>query len=361
LGGNVFVRQQGSITPIETPFVAQQAFPVIEYMDLIKQGRTGVGRQTMGLDPDALQNQTAEAVRDGRAASETQVEFYARNLAEMGLQRLFSCILKLVIKHQDRPKTIRLRDKWVDMDPRPWNAEMDCTINVGLGAGSRDRDMVMLQQIAGKQEMILQLLGPDNPLCDIALYRNTLAQMIDVGGLKSAEKYFKEVTPEAIQQMMQAQAQQPDPKMLELQAKMQMEAQKLQMTSQIETQRLQQQAEIEKTQAQADIVTQQQKTQSEIALAEHRFSLERELKLLDAQIRMREHSANVAAQGMKMRQKEDGSEEVVSSEDVRSEQTNAMFSQLAQALDNLARAHAAPKRLVRGPDGRPSHVETVVN
>jgi hypothetical protein len=124
---------------------------------------------------------------------------------------------------------------------------------------------------------------------------------------------------------------------------------------------LQQQAEVERVQAQADIATQERKTQAEIALAEHRFALERELKLLDAQIKQREHAANVAMQGMKMRQKEDGSEEVVSSEDARSEQTNAMFAQLAQALDHLARAHAAPKRLVRGPDGRPSHVETVVN
>jgi hypothetical protein len=35
------------------------------------------------------------------------------------------------------------------MDPRSWNANMDATINIGLGTGSRDRDMAMLNQIHG--------------------------------------------------------------------------------------------------------------------------------------------------------------------------------------------------------------------
>ncbi len=292
-GGVIDVKQLGVIAPHETPPIFDKIFPVIEYWDMVKQGRTGVGRQTMGLEPDALQNQTAEAVRDGRAASETQTEFYARNMAEIDFQRLFSCILKLVVKNQDRPKVIRLRDKWVEMDPRPWNADMDCTINVGLGAGSKDRDMVMLQAIAGKQEIILQTLGPDNPLCSLAEYRQTLAEMVEVGGLRVAEKYFKEVTPEVVQQWMQAKSQQPDPKMLELQAKSEMEAQKLQMSAQIETQKMQQAAEIEKVQAQADIATHQAKIQADAALERERFEFDKQLKMLEFQLKQQEHEANL--------------------------------------------------------------------
>jgi len=43
------------------------------------------------------------------------------------------------------------------------------------------------------------------------------------------------------------------------------------------------------------------------------------------------------------------------------DQSNAMFGALAQAIDNLAQAQVAPKRIVRGPDGRASHTETVIN
>jgi hypothetical protein len=288
---------------LAVPFIAESSFTALEYFDAVRQGRTGVGRQTMGLDPDALQDQTAEAVRDGRAASETQVEFFARNIAE-GMRRLFRAILKLIIKHQDRPKQIRLRDQWVDMDPRPWNAEMDCSINVGLGAGSKDRDMVMLQAIAGKQENILLQLGPDNPLCSLMEYRNTLAEMVGVGGLRSAEKYFKEVTPEAIQQMAQAMGEKQDPAIQVAQMKAQTDMQALQMKGQIDTQKqqtdaqlkereLQMKAQIEQLQAEADIAVEQRKTEAAIMLEREKFELERELKIMEAGIKREQMSADM--------------------------------------------------------------------
>ncbi|EIM25742.1 portal protein [Microvirga lotononidis] len=278
LGGVIWVKRPGMIQANVTPPIFDKILPVIEYWNGVKQGRTGVGRQTMGLEPDALQNQTAEAVRDGRAASETQTEFYARNMAEIDFQRLFSCILKLVVKNQDRPKVIRLRDKWVEMDPRPWNADMDCTINVGLGAGSKDRDMVMLQAIAGKQEIILQTLGPDNPLCSLSEYRQTLAEMVEVGGLRVAEKYFKEVTPEVLQQWMQAKSQQPDPKMMEAQAKLQIEQAKAEQNAQIESQKAQQTAQIEAMRLENDLTLKREQLAAEIQLKERQLVSELQLK-----------------------------------------------------------------------------------
>jgi hypothetical protein len=279
------------------PIVAQPMFdkilPVMDYMDLVKQGRTGVGRQTMGLDPDALQNQTAEAVRDGRAASETQVEFYARNIAEIGLKRLFKCILRIVISNQDKPKTIRLRNEWVDMDPRPWNSQMDCTVNVGLGAGSKDRDMVMLQAIAGKQEAIILNLGPDNPLVGFEEYRATLAEMVDTGGLRTADKYFKDVKPETIQMWQQQQAQKPNPEMQKMQMQAQMEQQKLQQEGQMKERELTIKARLEEIQAQADIATTDRKTDADIAMKREEFALKKELALLEAQLKMREHEASM--------------------------------------------------------------------
>lgn len=277
LGGVVWVKQPGMINAVVTQPIFDKVLPVMELADGIKQGRTGVGRQTMGLDPDALQNQTAEAVRDGRAASETQTEFYARNIAE-DLQVLFGNILKLVVKNQDKPKMIRLRDEWVEMDPRPWNANMDCTINVGLGAGSRDRDMVMLQAIAGKQEQILLQLGPANPVVTLVEYRNTLAEMVQVGGLKVAEKYFREVTPEEVQQMAEAAANQPDPKMAEAQGRMQIEQMKAQGSQQLEQQKAQAGLQMEGERAQQTAQIEMMKHQGEMALRREQITAEMALK-----------------------------------------------------------------------------------
>jgi hypothetical protein len=42
-------------------------------------------------------------------------------------------LLKLVVANQDAPRMIRLRNEFVEMDPRGWNANMDVTVNTGLG------------------------------------------------------------------------------------------------------------------------------------------------------------------------------------------------------------------------------------
>ncbi len=143
----------------------------------------------MALDMDALANQTATAVNAATAASATKVEFYARNLKEMGLRRFFKCLLRLVVKNQDRPRTIRMMGKWVDMDARGWDAEMDVSINTGLGSGSRDRDSAAIQGVLQKQELILQTLGPNNPLVSLDKYRNTLAKAVEIIGLPELCRY----------------------------------------------------------------------------------------------------------------------------------------------------------------------------
>lgn len=279
------------IRELAIPFVANHSFTALGYMDEV--GNRRVGQVSFGLDPETLQNQTATATQAQQSAATSKVELYARNIAEMGLKRLFKCLLKLVVKHQDQPFWIRRQGKPIQMDPRAWNTDMDVSINVGLGAGSRDRDMMMLQGIAQKQEVIIQMLGPTNPLANLVQYRNTLAKMVEVGGMRSPELYFGEVDEATLQQMAEAQAQQPDPKMLELQAKSEMEAQKLQMSAQIETQKMQQAAEIEKVQAQADIATHQAKIQADAALERERFEFDKQLKMLEFNLKQQEHEANL--------------------------------------------------------------------
>ncbi|MGO4839520.1 phage portal protein, partial [Rhizobiaceae sp. 2RAB30] len=154
-GGVIQVNQPGQIREVQTPFVAGESYQMLEYQDMVAEKRTGVSRQSMALDPEALSNQTATGQMLAQSASYSKIELYARNIAEIGLKRLFRCVLKLLVRYQDRPKMIRLRNTWVQMDPRAWNANMDATVSVGLGSGSRERDMMLLQQIAGKQEQII--------------------------------------------------------------------------------------------------------------------------------------------------------------------------------------------------------------
>lgn len=125
------------------PFVGQQAFPMLEYMDGIKEDRTGMSRASMGLNADAPQSSTKAAVSATISASQSRLELTTRILAE-GMKKLFKQILQLTVANQDKARMIRSRNKWVQVDPRMWDATMDVSINVGLGNGDTEQKMAML-------------------------------------------------------------------------------------------------------------------------------------------------------------------------------------------------------------------------
>ncbi|KKK74917.1 hypothetical protein LCGC14_2878940, partial [marine sediment metagenome] len=88
-----------------------------------------------------------------QAANKRQ-QLIGRIFAETGVKVLMRKILHLVISHQDKPRTIRLRNDWVPMDPRTWNAEMDVSIDVGLGFGTQESKMFAMQRLMEIQERI---------------------------------------------------------------------------------------------------------------------------------------------------------------------------------------------------------------
>lgn len=221
LGGNVFVKQPNAVTPLEVPFTADKSFQMLDYWDRVIE-RRGFSFASGTLDMDALTRQTATGVNAIQQAAAVKPEVYARNMAEVGLRRLFKCLLRLITKHQDKARTIRLRGKWVEADPTAWDPDMDVSINTGLGSGSRERDAAALMAVAQKQELILQTMGISNPVVTLEQYRNTLAKGCEALGLRGPEQYFAEVTQEQVAALAN-QPPPPDPKVIEAQGRMQLE------------------------------------------------------------------------------------------------------------------------------------------
>ena len=62
VGAVIRMRAPGMVQPFTTPFVGQAAFPMLDYLDDIKQTRTGISIAAAGLDADALQSTTKAAV-----------------------------------------------------------------------------------------------------------------------------------------------------------------------------------------------------------------------------------------------------------------------------------------------------------
>lgn len=191
-GAIIRMRAPGMVQPLATPFVGQAAFPMMEYMDQIKEDRTGMSKAAMGLNADALQSSTKAAVNATISASQGRIELTARLMAE-GMKKLFKGILFLVTTHQDKARMVRMRNEWVQMDPRHWDANMDASINIGLGLGDINERRQALMMILAKQEQILQQLGPTNPLVTPQQFSNTLRKVVELSGFKDASSYFQDI------------------------------------------------------------------------------------------------------------------------------------------------------------------------
>jgi hypothetical protein len=265
LGGIVFAKSPTAVTALEVPFTADKSFAMLDYWDRVVE-RRGFSFASGTLDMDALTRQTATGVNAIQQAGAVKPESYARNMAEVGLRRLFRGVLRLITKYQDKPRTIRLRGKWVDADPASWDPDMDVSINTGLGSGSRERDAAALMAVAAKQEQILQTM-PNNPMVTVDRYRNTLAKGCEALGLKGPEQYFAEITPEQAQAIVN-QPPKPDPKMVEAQARMQLDQAKAVHAAQIEQAKTAHAAGLE----QAKMEHQQQLAEA-LAVAEHKRKL----------------------------------------------------------------------------------------
>jgi hypothetical protein len=271
-GGVVRTKAPGMVRGLTVPDVTGSAFPLLAYFDGIQSKRSGVSDVQQGLDPNILQNVTAAAVAATTQAAQGKLELVARIFAETGVKSLFKGILHLLCKYQDKARIIRMRGKYIEMDPREWSNQYDVSISVGLGTGSKQEQMTMLQMIMAKQEQILQTFGPANPLVSVGQYRTTLGRFIEAAGFKDSTEFFKEVPPEVDQALSNPPPQQQQPSPVDAmlaQAQAQIEIERQKALADIETKRIK---------AQADIQLAREKAAADLQLKRDEFQVEAQLK-----------------------------------------------------------------------------------
>lgn len=196
IGGLIRVRQPNMVRPVSQPFVGQQAIPLIETVDNMREERVGAFRAADGLSAEAMQSSTKMAVAATITGSKAQKELLARIYAWTFLRPIYKGLLKLFVQHQDREKWMRLRGAWTPVDPSPWNADMDCkVVNLTQAMLTVDEKAMQLGGIAEKQEQILMQMGPVNPIVSLSQYANTLREMVELTGRTNLDKYFKQVDP----------------------------------------------------------------------------------------------------------------------------------------------------------------------
>jgi hypothetical protein len=254
-GGVIRARQPGMVQQITGASVGGEIRPLMDYLDSVKETRTGMSRASQGLSPDSLQSSTASAVAATVRGAQVKLESYARTMAETGVKDLFKGILHLVLKHDNKPKVFRLRNSFVPINPAEWKSQFDTIVQVGLGTTDDETKIAFLTQVAAKQEQILMQLGPQNPIVSMEQYVNTLRSIAEIGGFKDVDQFFN--SPQMIRQQMmmqqaQQQAPQPDPKLVELEQEMALKRQRMEMEIQLEREKMVMEMELRRQELQAE-------------------------------------------------------------------------------------------------------------
>jgi len=356
--GVVRMKSQGAVQALTVPPTAAQSFPMLDYMDQVLQKRSGVTQTSQGLDANILQNTTATAIAAMQQAGSGRLEMIARIFADTGVKDLFAGIFHLLCKYQDKERVLRLRGKYINVDPRNWKTNYDLSINVGLGTGNKDQQMAMTAMVLQKQEQILGTQGFANPLVTVGQYRNTLGRFIEAAGFKDSNEFFKEISPE-----LDAAISQPQP------PQMQPDMQAAQMYAQVEQMKIEAKSQSDMTKAQLEEVKLQssrEKAMADIAIQQSKVELDREKSMIQLQLQQAQILTDAANKKSELALKErqqlidelEKTRQIIEERQGQDSMANAvsglgqMIKQLQSNQANLAQAMNTPKTLVRDNNGK---------
>jgi hypothetical protein len=304
-GGIIRMKNPNAIVPMQVQSSAGQSFPMLEYLDQLQAKRTGVSDLNQGLDANVLQNVSATAVATMTAQAQGKLELIARTFADTGIKSLIQGIFHLLCKYQNEPRVINIAGAPLEINPREWDDRYKVDVNVGLGKGTQNEKIGMLQMVLAKQEQILQQYGINNPLVTLQQYRDTLAKFINASGMEDDRQFIKPVTNEEMAKLMQmdAQADKTPPQVKAAEAIAQAEREKAQMKmqtdmakQQLETQKLQFQTEKEAQELQ--LKAQQQQLDADRQMLEietERAKLEADIQLRESEIAIKEQKNVITA------------------------------------------------------------------
>lgn len=385
------VPMSDAIMPLTHSTTGDIAVPMMEYIDRIGQKRTGVNEQSQGLDPNSLQNKTLGAAQMYMSAAQQRIKFIARVFAETGVKSLFQLVHALTLKHSRKAEIVRLRNRWVQVDPRQWQKRADMQIAVGLGAGDKPQQIAFLTQVLQIQQLAIQagLTAPH-------LIYNTLKRLTQAAGFKDPNEFWLDPSTQP------PMPPQPDPEVLKEQAKiqgqMQIEAGKAQTQvmlareqNALKMRELEANLALQASNDSRDAEREMRRAEFEAQLANQKLLLEQwktqfteemgrllnqtdnatrlQIAEMQAGAQMQAKEADIIQQD-KQFAREDMREGVQEKSD-RADKAMQGMDSLAQTLKDIAAAQAQiikaqgdlqqtlsrPKKVIRGADGKVSGVE----
>lgn len=256
----------GAIMPLVHPQVGGDILQAVEYVDTVRENRTGVTRYNQGMDANSL-NKTATGINLITNAAAQRIELIARLFAETGVKHLMLIIHAMSLKHSREQEMVKLRGRWVPVNPATWKTRRDMTVSVGLGNGNKDQMLQHLTMIAQMQAQGMQI--------GIATAKNILAtakRFTQNAGFKNPDEFWTD--PEQNPPPPPP----PDPQMVK--------------------------AQIDAQAKQQDMALKAQDSDREFAHKERMAQLEERMKLMELQIKEQELALKEREMGMRAQESE---------------------------------------------------------
>lgn len=332
IGRVVRMKQIGDAGPLQTTLVANESLQGIELVDTMREGRLGVTRYTQGIDADSL-HKTAQGANQFLSQAQARTKMTLRVFAETGVKELFRKVLALTCTYQDKAATVRLRNEWVEYDPRNWSSEMDVNISVGLGTSDKQADVAFLGMMGAyfAQAAPLGVVTPEN------VY-NLGKMLLKAGNIQGGEA--KLITDPA---KVPPKPPQPSPEQVLAEAELKIE----EMRQQGKAAEAAQKMEISQAQLEADTILQGislQIKEKEVRIKE----IDLGMKEMEMQHRMRQDDAQ---QGRDQQDRDDKQ----MAGDADTSQKDQMMHMIQSLHDKLDEHAQMETHIVRGPDGKATH------
>lgn len=336
------VRTKGNPTdalfPLTHPTNGQVAIPMLEFVDRIKQQRTGVNEQSQGLDNNTINKNTPYATTAAlMSAAQMRIKFIARIIAETGVKQLFELVHALSLKHARKEEIVRLRNQWVPVDPRQWRRRADMEVSVGLGGGDKPQQIAALDGVLMKQSQGLAV-GLTSP----AKIYNTLKRQTQLMGYKNPEEFW---TDPSTQPPMQPP---PNPKVEEIQAQAQADAQLAQAQGQIDAQLKQAEAQVEMAKSREQSMLELRKMEGTLQLQAQNDQRDHEREMMKAGV-----DAQLEAQRIEFeRWREEMNQAMARYKTDQDNATRLQIAELQAQVSMVASAQAAEAKKEQAENGQ---------
>lgn len=266
-GINLRITRPDAVSMETTSYVGNQFEPLLQRIDMMREQRTGVTKQRMGMDPNAIRHdRTLGETRMVDSAAKQRIKLIARVFAETIVIPMFRGILKVLTEGGDfDPFWVKIAgsDQFQRLDPNEWRDSYSMIPNVGLGTGDEEQKFTILRGLVADQVAMAQSpLGP-MMVTPRQMY-NTRAKMLELSGMRNVGDFYTDPRDAKLPTPPPA----PPPyQLIVKQKELEFEAQKLQFEAKANAQKLA---------IEHDAERQRQRDQNEVQQANDARDAERE-------------------------------------------------------------------------------------